>query len=671
MRCAGGWPSDLPSQMPTDARELLQTGIAHHQAGRFDEAATAYREVLRRFPQHADALHMLGVLAHHRGAHEAAVDLIGQALRIIPQHAACHSNLGNALRALGRGAEALRSYRRALELSPDFADAHLNLGNLLQEQGRSADAIAHYRQAVALRPAFAEAHYNLGNALRASGAAQEAIASYRRALDRRPDYAEALNNLGNTLQSLGRLDEALECYVQAIGANPRYAEAWNNVGFVHAAQFRHDAAIAAIGRALEIRPDYPEALQNMGTQYEATGRLDEALDCYRRAVALKPGFAMAHNNIGNALLGLGDLDGSQAAYTSALSLDPELAEAHGNLGNLMQSRGQLDEAIRCVDRALELNPGAADLLWNKAFALLLKGDFEAGWALAEARWQFASPGRVQRRFHAPPWLGTTPVTGRSILLHHEQGLGDTLQMLRYVPLLAAQGARVIVQVPAALAGVAATVPGVDAVVVEGGESPVFDLHCPFMSLPLACATTLATVPAAVPYLFAPASVRAAWSERLAPLRRPRIGLAWSGSVTHRNDRHRSLPLATLLRWLPDTLEYVSLQNEYRPADAPLLQPGGRVRDFADALTDFAATAGLIGELDLVVTVDTAVAHLAGGMGKPTWLLLPFAPDYRWLLGREDSPWYPSMRLLRQPRFGDWGAVATTLREALLARFPAG
>ncbi len=656
--------------MQTDARQLMQAGIAHHQAGRYGEAESLYREVLQRVPRHPDALHMLGVLAHHLGRNQAAVELIEEAICITPRHAPCHSNLGNALRALGRLEEAVRSYERALELSPDFADAHLNLGNALQEQGRFAEAIVHHRRALALRPDFAEGHYNLGNVLMASGQVEEARESYERALAIRPDYAEARNNLGIALQSLGRLDEALECYRLALESNPRYAEAWNNIGFIRAAQFRHDEAIESIGRALAIRPDYAEALQNIGTQYEAKGMLEEALACYRKAVALKPDFATAHNNIGNALLGLGDLEGSQASYEKALSLNPAFAEAHSNLGNLMQTMGRLEEAIGCADRALELDPGAPDLLWNKAFALLLKGDFEAGWALAEERWRFADPARVRRQFRQPLWLGETPVAGRTILLHHEQGLGDTLQMLRYAPMLAAQGARVIVLVPEALASVAATVPGVDAVVVEGGELPAFDLHCPFMSLPLAFRTTLATVPAEVPYLFAPAREQAAWRTRLRADDRPRVGLVWSGSTTHRNDRHRSIALEMLLPSLSVNVEFISLQKEYRPADAQLMRSTDRIRDFAGELTDFGATAGLIDQLDLVITVDTSVTHLAAGMGKPTWLLLPFAPDYRWMLGREDSPWYPTMRLLRQPRFGDWASVAEALRSALLARFPA-
>jgi hypothetical protein len=271
---------------------------------------------------------------------------------------------------------------------------------------------------------------------------------------------------------------------------------------------------------------------------------------------------------------------------------------------------------------------------------------------------------VRRRFDKPLWLGEVPVAGRTLLLHHEQGLGDTLQMLRYVPLLAERGARVIVLVPAALVTIAATVPGVAQVVAEGPDLPAFDLHCPMMSLPLAFGTTLASVPANVPYLVAPAGVRADWRARLGPATRRRIGIAWSGSTTHQNDRHRSLPLRRLLPLLDRRAEFISVQKEYRPDDQQFMLADRRVRDLAGQLGDFADTAGLLAELDLVICVDTAVAHLAGALGRPVWLLLPFAPDYRWLLGREDSPWYPTMRLFRQPAYSDWDAVISALGTAL-------
>jgi len=456
----------------------------------------------------------------------------------------------------------------------------------------------------------------------------------------------------------------MACYQRALQIRPDYAEAWNNAGLVHAEQHRPDQAIECVRRALAIRPDYAEALQNIGTQYEAKGLLDEALASYRRAVELKPGFATAYNNIGNALLGKGDLDGSMAAYRKALELNPDFTDAFSNLGNLLQTLGRLDEAINSYESALRLSPDSPDAKWNKAFALLLKGDYAEGWKLAESRWLFDDPTRVRRRFSQPLWLGEEPVEGRSILLHHEQGLGDTLQMLRYAPLLAARGARVFVLVPPALVALARAVPGVDRVMTEGDEAPRFDLHCPFMSLPLAFGTMVASVPASVPYLFAADPLVEAWRERLGAPAGRRIGLVWSGSSSHKNDRNRSIPLPLLQPLLAADAEFISLQKEYRPEDAAFMRQSGRIRDFAEGLSDFAQTAALIAALDLVISVDTSVAHLAGGMGKPVWLLLPFAPDYRWMLERADSPWYPTMRLWRQARHGDWTPVIAAVTTAL-------
>lgn len=653
-------------QIP-DARQLMQTAIAHHQSGRLQEAEVLYRRVLASHPHHPDALHMLGLLAHHMGQHETAAELIRKAIRLTPKIAACHSNLGNVLAAQGQPDEAIRSYRRALEINPAFADAHQNLGNALHAKGRFEEAIRSHRRATALQPGRADAHYNLGNALLANGEPGEALASYRSALALHPGFADAHLGVGNALQAQRLHQEALASYRSVVGLRPDHAVAWNNIGLVLAALGEPAQAMAAIRRSLDLSPGYAEAWQNLGARHEAQDEPEQALACYRKAVELKPGFAVAWNNIGNALSRLADLDGALAAYRRALELQPQYADAHNNLGSLYQSLGRLDEAIASTDRALALQPDSASAHWNKAFALLLRGDYAQGWRLAEWRWKLDGAPRVRQEFAQPAWLGGESIEDRTVLLHHEQGLGDTLQMLRYAPLLAGRGARVVAVVPAALAGVAATVRGVAAVVTDDEALPAFDLHCPFMSLPLACATTLANVPAPIPYVSAPTAQREAWRARLGERTARRIGLTWSGAAAHRNDRQRSIALRALLPWLGTGAEFISLQKEYRPEDKSMLEDAGaRIRDVSANLGDFADTAGLIANLDLVITVDTSVAHLAGAMGAPTWLLLPFAPDYRWLLGREDSPWYPTMRLWRQPAPGDWETPLRAIGAALAA-----
>ncbi|QOJ32590.1 MAG: glycosyltransferase family protein [Gammaproteobacteria bacterium] len=461
----------------------------------------------------------------------------------------------------------------------------------------------------------------------------------------------------------GRLAEAEAAYRQVLAHFPRQPDALHMLGVLAHQAGRHEVAVELIGKAIRIAPKQAAFHNNLGSCHEARGDLAAALVAFRRAIALQPGLPEAHNNVGNVLQALGDAAGAIAAYRQALALRPDYADAHDNLGAALQAAGRPDEAIEAHQRALALRPDHAGAQWNLAYALLLKGDFAAGWKQNEWRWRVSGRQAAEPGWSQPLWLGTPTLAGRTILVHHEQGLGDTLQMLRYVPLLAAQGARVLLRMPATLAGLAATVPGVAAVLEEGAPLPHFDLHCPCMSLPLAFGTLLETIPATVPYLHAPEAARQAWQARLGPARRRRIGLAWAGSSAHRNDRNRSLPFARLAPLLGCDAEFHSLQKEYRPGDVAALRADGRLVDHAAALDTLADTAGLIAALDLVITVDTAIAHLAGAMGRPVWLLLPHAPDYRWLLDRDDSPWYPGMRLFRQPVAGDWASVVERVKRA--------
>jgi tetratricopeptide (TPR) repeat protein len=614
----------------SDIPGLLRTAIGLHQAGRLGDAEPLYRQVLARQPRHPDALHLLGLLAHHQGRNDAAVQLMSEALAVAPGHAPSHANLGLALQALGRLDEAEASYRRALTLDRQFPEAHLNLGNVLQARGQADEAIASYRRALQHRPVYAEAHYNLGRSYAARGQLEDAVRSYRRAVALRPEYTEAHFNLASALEASGQPADAI-------------------------ASYRH---------VLKLQPDYAAAHNNLGALLEAAGDTTGAIASYGHALRLKPDFAEAHNNLGNALQAEGRLEDALTSYRQALDCRPGYVDARVNRGNALQAAGRLDEAVAGYREVLALDPASASAAWNLAFALLLQGDYAAGWPLYEARWRVLGRHSATRDWAAPRWSGAEPLSGRTLLLHHEQGLGDTLQMLRYVPLLSARGARVVLEMPAPLARIAATVPGDPSVVLQGDALPAFDLHCPMMSLPLAFATTLDRIPASIPYLSASAAAQAAWQQRLGRRTRPRIGLAWSGAPGHSNDRQRSLPLAHLVPLLAADADFVSLQKEYRDADRPLLADLPNLRDVAAELGDFADTAGLITELDLVITVDTSVAHLAGALGKPVWLLLPFAPDYRWLLGREDSPWYPTIRLFRQPAFGDWASVIRGVRVAL-------
>ncbi len=581
-------------------------------------------------PGHFDALHLCGVLMQQRGRSAEALELIGAALEANARVAAAHCNYGLVLAALGRNDEALASYQRALALKPDYAEALYNRGNALAALARLDEALTSYEQAVALRP----------------------------------NYAAALLNRAQVLQRLSRTREALASFDLALALAPGSADAFNMRGNAHYALKSFAAALADYDRVAAARPDAAPVHNNRGNALRELGRHDEALAAFDRAVALKPDYAEAYNNRGNAQLELNRLAEALADYERALALKPDFADALVNRGNALHHLGREQEAIASFDRAIALSPELAEAHWNKGLTCLAFGDFERGLQGYEWRWKRDSELKP-RDFAQPQWRGED-LQGRTILLHAEQGFGDTIQFIRYLPMVIAKGGRVVLEIPDDLKPLLGRIDGVTAIVRRGDALPPFDLHCPLMSLAGAFGTTLDTIPAPVPYLHAPAERLDHWRARLAGAKAPRVGLVWSGKPTHKNDRNRSIPLALLapLLHMPG-ITFVSLQKEYRDADLAVLAKMPLLR-LDHALADFADTAAAIAALDLVIAVDTAAAHLAGSLGKPLWLLLPAIGDWRWLTERADSPWYPSARLFRQPRIGDWsGAIADVTRELAL------
>jgi len=647
---------------PVTIQETISLALPHHQAGRLREAEQLYQQVLAQQPGHVDALHLLGVINAQTGRYAAAVDLIRQAIALRPNFPEAYNNLGNALRDQGQLEQAIAAFRQALALKPDFPDAQFNLGNALKDQGQLEQAIAAYRQVLVLRPNFPGAYSNLGAALQAAGQTDQAIAACRQAIALNPRDPGAYSNLGNALRSKGDLDQAITACRTAIALKPAFPGAYNNLGVALKNQGQLAQAIAALRQAIALQPSYAEAYNNLGNALQDQGLTDQAIAAYRQAIALKPNYPEAYNNLGSAWQTTGNLDEAIAAYQQALSLRPDYAEAYGNRGIALQAKGHLDQAIAAFQHAITLKPTAAEAHHNLSLALLLHGDWPQGWEEYEWRWQVSGLGSSPRGFAAPPWDGR-PLQGRTLLLHAEQGFGDTLQFIRYLPLVIQNGGKVIVECPVELRRLIQAMNAAIPVVAKGQALPDFDLHCPLMSLPKVLGTTLANVPHDVPYLQANATDTQTWRTRLAE--QPagvKVGLAWAGSRAHKNDRNRSLPLAALapLAQVPG-MHFYSLQKAATETAPP---PGMKIIDLTAELQDFADTAALIANLDLVIAVDTAVAHLAGAMGKPVWTLLPFAPDWRWLLAREDSPWYPTMRLFRQPAIGDWDSVIQQVAQAL-------
>jgi tetratricopeptide (TPR) repeat protein len=682
------------------ATDLFNAGLRLHQAGRLVEAEGLYRRTLATRPDHPDALHLLGVIANQSGHHELSVQLIAKAIRRDTSNPLYYSNLGLSLQALNRCEEALENYDRALRLHPEYADAFFNRGVTLQKLQRLEEAVKSYDRAVAERPDYAEALCNRGVALQELGRFTDAIESYNRALVVRPNFVEALSNRGNALKAVKRLEEALESYDQALELRPGHVEVLYNRGNVLKGLKRLDDAVESYDRAVSVCPHFVEALSNRGTALEELGRLEDALKSYDRAVAERPHFAEALSNRGNTLKALGRFEEAIESYDRALAAHPEHvealynrgatqqelqrfadavesydralamrphhAEALSNRGGALQELRRFADALESYNRALEIRPDYAEAQWNKALLLLLNGSFADGWWGYESRRKM--PGWTSRNFNGPEWSGNS-LAGKRLLLYAEQGFGDTIQFARYAPLAAARGARVILEVQPLLKSLLRTLNGVEAVVAKGDPLPPFDLHCSLLSLPFLFGTTRDTIPADVPYIRPMTDRCDVWGRRL-PRDAPVVGLVWSGSRESGKDRQRSIPFEQFAPLLAvPGIRFVSLQKDARATDACALREQGKVIDLGVDLKDFSDTCAAISQLDMVVTVDTAVAHLAGAMGKPVWILLPYVPDFRWLLDCTDSPWYPSARLFRKSKGSDWAEVVSRVKSELTTTSP--
>ncbi|OYX29289.1 MAG: hypothetical protein B7Y99_13430 [Caulobacterales bacterium 32-69-10] len=531
--------------------------------------------------------------------------------------------------AEGRIGDALDLIGRAASADPQSADIHAVFGVILARVGDREAALAAYDQALSLDPRHAAALFNRAHLLAGIGRLDEAVRDHGQVVELNPHHPHAHYSLGATLQALGRLDEAAKAYDQAARLDPTLL------------------AAHVQGAALLL----------------TLGRFDEALAACDRALALNPAQAASWSNRGAALLALNRPQEALAAFDRAIAIDPAFPPGHANRGAALRELNRVVEAIAGFEQALALAPDYVEARCNLGVCQLLAGDLERGFAGHEQRWR-VEPGLSQRRaFDAPLWTGQD-ISGRTILLHAEQGFGDTINFCRYAPLLAARGARVVLEVQPPLKALMRSLAGVSDLVARGEPLPPFDYHCPLMSLPAAFSTQLGAIPAAPAYLSAPPDRLAAWTQRIGPADGFRLGVVWSGKPTHHNDHNRSIPLARFLQALPKGIEVFSLHDRVREADAEILARHPEIRRFDGQIADFADTAALAAAMDLVVSVDTSAAHLAAAIGRPTWVLLPFAPDWRWLLERDDSPWYPSVRLFRQPALGDWDSVLATVRDAL-------
>lgn len=526
----------------------------------------------------------------------------------------------------------------------------------LHQNGQFLQAQSLYEQVLRMQPKHFEALHYLGLLAAGAGNFERANELISRAIKINSKDPAAYYNRGNALQDLHQFQAAVRSYEQAIALKPDYAEAYSNLGNALQALKQHQAAVHSYDKAISIRPDFADAYSNRGNSLCDLKQYETALQSCDKAIALNPDFADAYSNRGNALQGLQKHQAAVNSYDKAISLRPRHSKAHANRGNALQRLQQHQAALDSFEIATALRPDYAEAHWSSSLSYLAMGNLAKGWPEYEWRRRLAEISGSFRNFAPPLWLGSGSLSGRTILLYSEQGLGDTIQFCRYASMVADLGAHVILEVQGSLVKVLGNLAGVSKLIARGDPVPAFDFHCPLLSLPLAFHTELDSIPATNRYLTVNASRIDEWRARLGSSAKPRIGLVWSGSSGHMNDANRSIPLSDFVDILSDDFQLISLQKEVRDSDREILDAHPEILHFAKELDDFTDTAALCELVDVVVSVDTSVGHLAGALGTPVWILLAFSPDWRWLLKREDSPWYPSARLYRQREVGGWHEV---------------
>ena len=677
------------------------SGSTQELTGEFIEAALGYQHMLHENPRAPEALIGITLVALASNQNQAAVDMAKAAVSAAPRMGAAWVALGQALKAAGQPQAAEKAYRKAIRLDGTDALAHTGLGELMLAASHPEDAVPEFLMAIRRRPTLVAAHFGLGSACASLGKNTDALDSYERALALNPKLPEAEFAAGFVLSRMGGLKFAETRYRRALALRPDFAAAWMNLGVVLREQGREVFAEAAFRRAVELRPDMIAGWVNLAILEREQSRPEEAEQHLRKAFALNPGHLETLVTWCQFRISEGDLAGAWEWLRWALDRDPWHAEATNmygillhmdgrfaaavdvfdqaeklgnkiaasNRGNTLLEMGRLDDALRAHETAVDRAPESAGALYNLALTRMRMGDWQRGWVDYEARWNFREIYRTPRRFDRPRWHGE-PLRGRSILLQAEQGLGDTIQFCRYATLVAARGGVPILQVQAPVARLVGFLPLVRAGLAQVARldenPPAFDLECPLLSLPVVFGATPETVPWPGAYLGTdPALVEEKRSQFPSIAPGPRIGIAWAGNPAYKTDAQRSTRLSTLLPLLENReITWISLQKGVPAEQLKSLPAGVHLADGCRFDRDLAETAALIATLDMVITTDTSIAHLAGAMGKPVWILLPHRADWRWMEGTNTTPWYPTARLFRQSSPGDWAGLIALVVERL-------
>ncbi len=680
---------------------IMESAVHSHRRGHIARAEELFKRIIAHNPLHAQALHYRALICFQRQEFDQALNWVNQAINADDTVALFHNTHGVLLEHQGELDQAIAAQERAIALKPDYTEAYLNMAVSLQARGDNekakavcekvlaqapdnakvytvlafcqqnlkqyTQALRNYQHSLMLDPQQIEVYNHMGFVLAQQKRYPEAIACYRRALDRDPEYADAHNNLGIALKASGETEQAITHYQQAIALEPRFAEAYCNLANAKNAIGQTDSAMENWQKAIDIDPHHAQAYNQLGVTYNDLGRTDLAIKHYHQAMALAPHQADSYNNLAIVLKNQGRIDEAIELYHTSITLEPNNPEAYYNLAGLYKEQGHCQQAIDHYKQAIRIDPSYAQAHWNLSLTYLLQGEFEKGWQRYQWRHQALDRGSLYPyTYDRPRWDGSD-FTGKRLLIYTEQGLGDAIQFVRYLPLVKALGGTVLLETWQPLIRLFQSARGIDEL-IQVTPNPIseerFDIHTSIMDLPRLFETNIARVPHTVPYVIPDTSDTTHWQQQLQGSDY-KIGIVWAGSPTHGNDHLRSCGLhhfSTIARLGGATL--YSLQKgaaadqiEAKTNSLPITPLGHQFNDLMD-------TASAIEQLDLIISVDTALAHLAGALGKPVWTLLPAAPDWRWMLDRTDSPWYPSMRLFRQSQAGRWDTVFTDMTKAL-------
>ena len=634
------------------ARRDIDQALEMHRCGQVEEAWKLYESLLDAHPDSAELRYRFANLLKDRGLFERSLDMYDHAIELKPNYSHAYCNRAVVLGLMGKHSEALKSYHRAIEIDPADSIAHCNLAMLLVGIGQKDSALGSFEAAIKHDASNFAAYFGRGAILQERKQWADSLQAYQRAIYINPSDAAAHYNLAVVAKELQRWDDALTNCDRAISLSPKFSNAYARRGEILQELKQYPAALSSYDQAISLAPDDANSFSNRGVVLQSMGEFRAALTEYDHALELKPMNPEAWFNRGTVLKELDDPRGALVSYDRAIALRSTYEAAYVNRGTALEDLGLVQEAIASYRNAIRLNPDLPEAHYNLALSSLRLGDYATGWREHEWRWRAKSGSiyRERRDFAEPLWLGKESIVGSTILLYAEQGLGDCLEFCRYVQLVANLGPRIVLEVPKPLVGLLASLVGVEQIVAFGDPLPHFDVQCPLMSLPFAFGTTLETIPSPAGYIKNDADKLFAWQHRLGAKTRPRIGLTWSG-VSHK----RSFELSRFIPYLSDSFDYFCLQANVTASDQETLA-NSKIFQFGELIRDFTDNSALCACMDLVISVDTSVAHLAGATGKSTWILLAWAADWRWLMERDDTPWYNSARLFRQESAGDWDGV---------------